>query len=186
MENPKLIPVCLVFVFVLTACQLFSSGTAPATQVPTAGTPAVTTTAEAYPSPENGAAATLAAASNAYPGSKMQLTPLASDAYPEMGATSPSAAAQSAYPSPGVQPMNAQTEPVYPELKDGAGVAWSQVKDILFSGQVTQVGQTHDLNVTIKLKDGRTFKTVEPVIDDIIKLVQSCGDLCKDIKVATQ
>jgi hypothetical protein len=187
MKNSKLIPVSLVFVFVLTACQLFSSGSAPATEVPATEVPAVTTAAAgAYPYPENGALTSPAAASNAYPGSEVQLTPLAIGAYPETGATVPPAAAQMAYPSPVVQPLTAQTEPVYPDLKDGAEVTWSQVKDIIFSGQVVRVGQTHDLNVYITLKDGRTFKTVEPAIDDVIKLIKACGDLCKDIKVATQ
>jgi hypothetical protein len=185
MKISKLILVILVLVFASAACQLFGSGTAPATEVAATEAPAPTA-AGGIPYPETGAVASPGAANNAYPESEVQLPPLANAAYPEAGATLPAAAAQMAYPSPVAQPLTAQSEPVLPELKDGAEVQWSQVKDIVFSGQVVNIGQTHDLNVTITLKDGRMFKTVEPAIDDILKLVQACGDLCKDIKVATE
>ena len=187
MKFSKLIPVLLVFGFVLTACQLFSSGSgqAPATEVPATNEAPAPTTAGAVPYPDGSQVALPVISSGAYPGSEVQFTPLAGDAYPELGATAP-AAAPMAYPSPAAQSLVAKIDPVYPELKDGAEVAWSQVKDIVFSGQVVKIGQTHDLNVYLTLKDGRTFKTVEPEIDDILKLVQACGTLCKDILVATQ
>jgi hypothetical protein len=185
MKNSKLIPAGLVFVFILTACQLFSSGSAPATEVPAVPSAAVPTEAGSVPYPEGSQVALPVISSGAYPGSEVQLTPMAGDAYPALGATLPAAAAM-AYPSPVAQSLVAQIEPVYPDLKDGADVQWSQVKSIVFSGQVVKIGQTHDLNVYITLKDGRTFKTVEPVIDDILKMVQACGTLCQDIKVATQ
>jgi hypothetical protein len=186
MKISKLLPVILVFGFVLMACQLFSSGKSPTGEIPATEAP-VSTAAGVIPYPETGAVASPVAANNAYPypDSEAQLTPLAVEAYPESGATVPAAAAM-AYPSPVVQPLTPQTAPVYPDLKDGAEVAWSQVRDIIFSGQVVKVGQTHDLNVYITLKDDRTFKTVEPAIDDVINLIKACGDLCKDIKIATQ
>ena len=191
MKNSKIIPVFLVLGFVLTACQLFSSGSgvAPATEVPATSQAPAPTTAGAVPYPEGSQVALPVISNGAYPGSEVQFTPPAGDAYPGAGAIAPAtapAAAALAYPSPVAQSLVAQTDPVYPELKDGAEVAWSQVKDIVYSGQVVKIGQTHDLNVYLTLKDGRTFKTVEPTIDDILKIVQACGTLCKNIKVATQ
>jgi hypothetical protein len=171
MKISKLIPIILIAVFVLTACQLFSSGTSPATQVASTEASAAPSPG-AYPYPQVGA-------DSAYP------SPIPFP-YPEPGNTVTTPGAVSAYPSPVTQSPALKTAPVYPDLKDGAEVAWSQVKDIFFSGQVVKISQTHDLNVYITLNDGRTFKTVEPAIDDVLKLVQTCGDLCKDIKVATE
>jgi hypothetical protein len=187
MKISKLIPVILVFMMTLTACQLFSSGTAPATEVAAPSAPAPTA-AGAVPYPEGSQVALPVVSNEGYPEPALgaQSTPMAGG-YPEPPGTPPAAVAVMAYPSPAAaQALTAQTEPVYPDLKDGAEVAWSQVKDIIFSGQVVKVGQTHDLSVYITLKDGRTFKTVEPAIDDVIKLVKACGTLCQDIRIATE
>jgi hypothetical protein len=187
MKNSKLILLSLIFVFVFTACQLFSSGSAPATAVPATQAQApVATSAAAVPYPQGSEVALPVISSGAYPYPGSAVTPLANDAYPDAGATVPPAAAQEAYPSPVAQSLVAQTEPVYPDLKDGAEVQWSQVQSIVFSGQVVRIGQTHDLNVYLTLKDGRTLKAVEPAIDDILKLVKACGTLCQGIKFATQ
>ncbi len=75
---------------------------------------------------------------------------------------------------------------LYPDLKDGDSLEWEQAMGAVYSSQVTKVMQTHDLKVYLTFKDGRTLVTVEPAIDDILKLIDSCGDLCKDIKVATE
>jgi hypothetical protein len=186
MKISKLILAILALTFASAACQIFGSGTAPATEVVATEAPAPTA-AGGVPYPEGSAVAlpVISGGANPYPGSDVPDTPLDSGAYPDAAATALAAAAL-AYPSPVAQSLTAQSEPVLPELKDGAEVQWSQAEKIVFSGQVVSIGQTHDLNVTITLEDGRTFKTVEPEIDDILKLVQACGDLCKDIKVATE
>jgi hypothetical protein len=188
MKNLKLFTLILVFVFTLTACQLFSSGSAPVATAPASTEAPAATVGGAIPYPEGSQLALPVISNDAYPtpDSGAGSTQMVIQGYPEPGATLPAAEAAQAYPAPAAQPLVAQVEPVYPNLKDGAEVQWSQVQSIVFSGQVTKIGQTHDLNVYITLKDGRTFKVVEPAIDDILKLVQQCGDLCKDVKVATQ
>jgi hypothetical protein len=189
MKNLKLFTLILVFVFTLTACQLFSSGSTPVATAPASTEAPASTAAGAIPYPEGNQLALPVISNDAYPTPDvgLQSTQMVIQDYPEPGATLPAAeAAQQSYPAPAAKPLVAQLEPVYPDLKDGSEVQWSQVQSIVFSGQVTKIGQTHDLNVYITLKDGRTFKVVEPAIDDILKLVQQCGDLCKDIKVATQ
>jgi hypothetical protein len=72
------------------------------------------------------------------------------------------------------------------DLEDGADVTWEQAMGIIGYGVVTKVMQTHDMKVYLTLEDGRTFVTVEPAIDDIIRLIEECGETCKDIKVATE
>lgn len=65
-------------------------------------------------------------------------------------------------------------------------IIWSRAIEILNSGQVKQVFQAHSLEVRLKLKDGTTFKTQEPSIDDIFDEVQKCGNPCRDIILATE
>jgi len=89
----------------------------------------------------------------------------------------------------GVYPYPLPQIPVlmlYPDLKDGDSLEWEQAIGALFTQQVTKVMQTHDLKVYLTFKDGRTLVTVEPAIDEILKYIETCGDLCKDIKVATE
>jgi len=94
------------------------------------------------------------------------------------------------YPDPTrqVEPELAQPESamVYPEISDGEVVYWNIAIGMILSGQVTQVVQTHDLKVFITLKDGRTVETTEPAIDEVMQLIETCGDPCKEIRVATE
>jgi hypothetical protein len=76
--------------------------------------------------------------------------------------------------------------PLYPDIKDGAEVFWEQAVGMIMYGEVSKVVQTHDLKVYLTLKDGRTLVTVEPAIDEVLKMIQMCGEMCKDIKVATE
>ncbi len=122
MKISKLVPLILVFVFTLTACQLFSSGSAPATEVPMATEAPAATEAGAVPYPEGSQVALPVISSGAYPSPEAQLTPMAAGEYPAPGGTLPAAAAM-AYPSPAAKSLVAQVEPVYPDLKDGAEVA---------------------------------------------------------------
>ena len=184
MKIHKLIPLMVALALLMTACQLGSSvsknsqGEVPAQSTVSAG-------GIPYPTGETVALPAIASNSKPYPATGEQAVQPASVPYP--GPKQPAApAAPSAYPAPAVTPLTGQSEPVYPDLQDGAEIKWSQVESIVFSGQLDKVGQTHDLKVYITLKDGRTFSTVEPAIDDIIKLVKACGELCKDIKVATE
>jgi hypothetical protein len=91
-----------------------------------------------------------------------------------------------AYPAPVSSVQSSLPVTLYPELKDGDILEWQHVEGTIYSGLVSRVSQTHDLQVTITMKDGRTFVTTEPAIDDIVKLIQQCGDFCKDIRIATE
>ncbi len=104
-------------------------------------------------------------------------------AYPVPEVNLPVVTSGGAYPAP---TLAMQETTLYPELNSGDKLEWDKVIGALASGQVTSVAQTHDLQVVLTLKDGRTLVSTEPAIDDIIKMVQQCGNPCKDIKVATE
>jgi len=110
--------------------------------------------------------------------------PVAEESYP--APEQPVVVENPAYPDLSNAPQASLPYMLYPDLKDGDMLEWENVPGLLFSGLVSSVSQTHDLQVTIRLKDGRSFITTEPAIDNILKIIQECGDLCKDIKIATE
>ncbi|WP_420629039.1 META domain-containing protein [Candidatus Leptofilum sp.] len=69
---------------------------------------------------------------------------------------------------------------------DAEVVDWETAVAILNSGDVVEIFQTHSLDVTLTLADGRIIKTVEPTIDDIFTAVNDCGDPCSGIMMATE
>lgn len=65
-------------------------------------------------------------------------------------------------------------------------VLWDEAVIILNSGEVKEILQTHDLNVTLILKDGAQINTIEPSIDNIFEEVKKCGKPCSKIILATE
>ena len=63
---------------------------------------------------------------------------------------------------------------------------WQTAVEILNTGQVTEAYQTHNLQVTLTLVDGRQIKTVEPSIDEIFREIEICGDICSNIILITE
>ncbi len=100
----------------------------------------------------------------------------------------PEAAYPAAYPSVegGDQTSGLPDQLIYPELKDGDTLEWDQVPGAMFSGLVTEVMQTHDLKVYLTFKDGRTLMATEPMIDAILDIVKNCGEICSEVRVATE
>jgi hypothetical protein len=80
----------------------------------------------------------------------------------------------------------AKVNELYPGIQDGAEVTWAQAVAMIENGEVVQVMQTHDLKVYLTFWDGRTLVTVEPEIDEIIRVIEACGETCKEIKIATE
>lgn len=156
--------VCLIILALMsTACQFI----APAAPTPTAAatdTPA--------------AAATIPAA-NAYP-EPYPLLPTYDPYLP------PALLDPYAYPAQASPLIPGAANMLYPGVLDGTEVNWVQAVSMILNGEVTQVMQTHDLEVYLTLKDGRTLHSIEPQIDDVMKVIQSCGDPCKNILVATE
>ena len=65
-------------------------------------------------------------------------------------------------------------------------VDWSTAIKILRSGQVSEVIQSHNLEVLMNLDDGNQIKTIEPAIDQVFKEIDICGDICSDILLITE
>jgi hypothetical protein len=136
--------------------------------------------------------ATLACSVNGFgpePAEKI-LTEEPIDAYPSTGGSEYPAPTQvqptvEEYPLPGDEPSD-MSAVLYPGVDDGGEVLWHQANVMLLNGEVVKVVQTHDLKVSLTLRDGRTLVTIEPAIDDIIKLIETCGEPCTEIVVATE
>ncbi len=67
-----------------------------------------------------------------------------------------------------------------------AGLAWSEARQLILDGKVTRVTQAHSLTVTLTFADGSTRTTVEPQIDEVMRVVNECGDRCKGISIMTE
>jgi hypothetical protein len=67
-----------------------------------------------------------------------------------------------------------------------ARVSWEEAKQLILDGQVRVVAQSHSLEVSPTLKDGRQLITTEPEIDAVFRVIEQCGEKCADIQVATE
>lgn len=65
-------------------------------------------------------------------------------------------------------------------------VSWGQAMQIIMSGEVQQVFQTHSREVTLVLRDGTTLETTEPQIDEVFREIERCGELCSDVVKITE
>ncbi len=94
-------------------------------------------------------------------------------------------AAPTTLPTATGSPADQPTSPggSMPMLRD---ISWKTAQEMILSGQVKAVSQSHSLQVSLTLKDGRVLHTVEPHIDDVISMVKQCGDTCRDILIATE
>ncbi len=69
---------------------------------------------------------------------------------------------------------------------EGGCVSWSEVDELLASGEVKMVFQSHQLDVGLTLADGTQVTAVEPHIDAIFQAVEECGEPCASIALATE
>lgn len=67
-----------------------------------------------------------------------------------------------------------------------AKVSWETAVLILNTGRVTEVVQSHNLDVALTLADGSQITTIEPVLDDIFREVERCGNICSEISLITE
>ena len=65
-------------------------------------------------------------------------------------------------------------------------VDWQAAIEILYAGRVTEIMQTHDLQVRLTLKDGSQITTVEPKMDAIFREVDRCGSVCDEVVLITE
>lgn len=73
-----------------------------------------------------------------------------------------------------------------PPAKAPASISWSEAKQMILDDKVKQVEQAHSLQVSLTLADGSRHTTIEPQIDDVIRVIKECGERCKNIAIATE
>ena len=71
-------------------------------------------------------------------------------------------------------------------FSENSEVSWTEALEILNKGEVQLVSQSHNLEVLLVLKDGRTITTVEPTIDAIFNAISECGEACRNIVLMTE
>lgn len=71
----------------------------------------------------------------------------------------------------------------FPTIKE---YAWDEIVGMVNQGEVKEVFQSHALDVELELKDGTKIRAKEPNIDAIFKVIDECGDKCKNIIKSTE
>jgi hypothetical protein len=105
-------------------------------------------------------------------------------AYPAMPTQQP--AASTGYPAPVEQPTAANPANLYPAFKEGDQIAWNQAAALIANGEVMKIIAAPSLQVTLFLKDGRSLVTQQPAEGELQKVLDACGEACKDIEVVNQ
>lgn len=102
----------------------------------------------------------------------------------------PTTEPEGAYPAPAGSYPQPQGAVPYPQGEvspdEGQQIEWGQAEAIILNGAVAQITQTHDGAVILRLYDGVVFVSQQPQVDDVFKVIERCGDPCKDILVATE
>lgn len=75
---------------------------------------------------------------------------------------------------------------VYPDITDGAVIDWPHLEAFAHNGEVARIVQGESASVTVTLKDGRTFLISVPQPEYVEALLQSCGEICKQIEVVNE
>lgn len=74
----------------------------------------------------------------------------------------------------------------YPVPEGAEEIDWAQVSDLLAAGEAAEVLQTSSLKIVITTKDGRSLFAQQPQANEILKLIESCGANCADIKIKSE
>lgn len=130
------------------------------------------------PSPTAGQSPEYPPPAQGYPDPVQEYPSLEEYPYPLSGQELPAQDLQNPYPLPESLP--------YPSVLDPEEVPFDQASAMVMDGEVAQVLQTHDLRVILTLKDGRRFISVQPEIDEILNLIEECGEPCQEIVIITE
>jgi len=108
------------------------------------------------------------------------------------GYPAPAAEAPAAYPAPdlaapaAVKDASVVINSVYPDLKDGETIMWTNIEAMAFNGEIAKIILSDTSAITVTLKDGRSFVSELPMPGLAETLVQSCGEVCKALEVVKQ
>jgi thioredoxin-related protein len=65
-------------------------------------------------------------------------------------------------------------------------INWEKAKEMILSGEIQTVVQSHNLKVTLQHKDGTQFLTTEPELDSVMQIVKQCGAKCSNMNIMTE
>jgi|GEM_PF-1865773 len=65
-------------------------------------------------------------------------------------------------------------------------VSWSNARELITSCNANMVMQTHALDVFLTREDGSRVRSVEPVIDEVFRVLEDASGRCGSIPVATE
>jgi len=72
------------------------------------------------------------------------------------------------------------------EFFDGQEISWAKMEELIVNCRVKSVFQAHSLDVSVTLKNGIKLKSVEPKIDDIVRIAVSAQNKCGNMIIATE
>ncbi len=120
-------------------------------------------------------------------------------AYPSPGSDMPTSQSPAqelpTYPSPAQElpayPSSAGELPSnipYPGPSESVNnfIDWGKAEELILGGKVAKVYHAQTMNVTLVLKDGTEAVTIEPVLDEVFKVIERCGQACSDIEIIKQ
>jgi hypothetical protein len=70
--------------------------------------------------------------------------------------------------------------------KENEVMNWDQAVSLILLGKVKQVVQFHDLTVILVLDDETMIETAQPEIDEVIRVIDLCGEKCAEITILTE
>lgn len=65
-------------------------------------------------------------------------------------------------------------------------ISWKEVENLITSCEIESAWQTHSKEVSVTLKDGTNFRSIEPEIDDLFKVVEASKSKCGEVLVGTE
>ena len=65
-------------------------------------------------------------------------------------------------------------------------INWEKAKEMIFSGEIETIVQSHDQKVILEHSNGDQFLTTEPELDDVIQIVKQCGAKCSNIDIMSE
>ncbi len=89
---------------------------------------------------------------------------------PESVPTAVSSDIPNAYPGPG---------------QGGEFTDWSRAEQAILNGEVAELYRDNSMHVTLVLKNGGVWLALEPALDEVVRVVERCGEPCKDIQQGT-
>ena len=97
-----------------------------------------------------------------------------------------------AYPAPATEAPAAiapeQVQGIYPGpvTANTSSIAWSAAEKSILGGEVAEIYLDNYFHVTLILKNGESRVTLQPALDTVSQLLESCGEPCKETSLVSE